>query len=180
MELEVIRMCAAAAADNAIGVNAMIDTLTLDGQDTRPGHVHVYNSVDDGFVARRAVPEQGGNITFPALAVMVYDPITFSEVRTTVRDGRFPVAFAYLQRDSDSAKGNRSALYTNRAILRFLSRFLAPTAAAQALRLRNGVGIIGPTDLDQATKQPPIFENWKGGICTAVTVIDLLARDTAA
>jgi len=180
MELPVIRMCAAGASDATIGVNAMLDALTLDGSDTRPAHVTIYNSVDHGFVARRKVPQDGGGIIFPAVAILIPDPVSLYEVRTSVRDGVFPVGFAYLQKASDSASGNRDGLYTNHAIARFLTRFLAPTAPSQALRTRAGVGIIGPSDLQNATRQPPVNIDWLGALVTAITTIDLLVRDTTA
>jgi hypothetical protein len=173
MELETISMCAAGAADGTIGVNTMIDALTINAGHLRPAHVTIYNSVDHGWVARRAVPEDGGGVTFPALAVLVAEPITLDEVQSVVRDGHFPVGFAYLQKLSDSAKGNRDALYTSRAVLRFLSRFANNAAAVS--RAMNGIQIVCPVD----TKQPPVSEPWGGALVTAVTVVKWLVRETA-
>jgi hypothetical protein len=173
MELETISLCAAAAADATIGVNAMIDALTMNAGHVRPSHVTIYNSVDHGWVSRRMVAEDGGNVSFPALAILVAEPIKLDEVQTVVRDGHFPVGFAYLQKLSDSAKGNRDALYTSRAVLRFLTRFA--DNAAVAARHANGIQIVCPED----TKQPPVSEAWGGALVTAVTVVTWLVRETS-
>lgn len=174
MELETIRMCAIAAADPTIGVNAMLAALPLDGTDTRPDPVTIYNSVDHGWVARQVAPEDGGGVTFPALAILIAEPIAFDEVHTVTRDGHLPVGFAYVQNLSDSAKGKRDALYTNRAVLRFLTRFASNASAA--LRQRGGIGLINPS----STTQPPVNQQWGGGLVTALTVVTWFTRETSA
>lgn len=171
-------MCAAAAADPTIGVNAMIAALALDGSDPRPSAVTVYNAMDHGWVARRMVPEQGSGITFPALAVFVSQPARLDEVHTVVRDAHYPVAYAYVTLNSDSAKGNRDAAYTMRALLRTLRLFHAPTPTGAGLRQHNGIGIIPPNGPD-ATTQPPVYETWGSAIVTAVTQVEYLVRDTS-
>src|SRR5947209_8600308 len=104
MEIEAVRMCAAALADSVIGVNAMLDAVTIDDIDTRPTPLTIYNSVDHRWVARKSVPEKDPNIVFPALAVLLSAPLSLREVGTAVRDGDVTIMFAYIERDVDSAK----------------------------------------------------------------------------
>src|SRR4051794_21284258 len=124
MELETLRMHAAAAADATIGVNAMIDALPIEGGDVRPPHVTIYTSLDEGagWVARKAVSEKGDGITFPALAIFLH-ATSVKEVMTSVRDADVAVVLAYIARSADNPKTQRDSLYTDRAMLRFLRRF---------------------------------------------------------
>ncbi len=175
MELEVIRMCAAGAADPTIGINAMLAGIPLDGDDERPGTLQIYNSVDHGPIARRAVPAHDSGLVFPALAIYVADAATLEQVRTVVRDGEFPIAFSHIELESDSAKGNRDACYTTRALLRFLTRFVRNEGAA--FRKRGGVQLIeavGPV------RQSPIYQKWDHGLVQSTTVVTWRVRETAA
>jgi hypothetical protein len=175
VELETIRMSATAAADATIGINAMIDALPLDGADTRPPHVTVYNSVDHPWVARREFPEQDPNITYPAVAVMLAQQLVVREVMTSNRDAEATVLFAYIERASDSAKLTRDTLYTNRAMLRFLTRF-SSNASGSTFRSRGGVLMINPIKTDQGTTK----ESWGNATMVAATMVTWLIRDSAA
>lgn len=174
MELEAIRMMAAAAADPTIGVNAMLAGVPLDGDDERPLPLSIYNSVDHGAIARQAIPGKGSGLNFPALAVYVATSATLAQVGTVVRDGHFPIALSYIDLESDSAKGNRDACYAMRAAARFLTRLARSEAAA--LRSRGGVQLIAPVD----TKQSPVYQKWDAGIVQTMLVVTWLVRETAA
>lgn len=175
MELEVLRMMAAAAADATIGINAMIDGLPVEGADERPPHVTLYNSVEHQWVRRKSFPESGHGLTFPAVAIRLASPLQVEQVMTTVRDAQVPVMFAYLVRDAETLEGSFDALQTNRAILRFLRR-LADNAGA-AFRTRNGVQLINPVP---STSQGLTEQQWDKAFVAAATITTWLARETAA
>lgn len=175
MRLEVIRMSAAAAADPAIGINAMIDALPIDAGDDRPSHVSIYNQVDNPFVARRAV-SKGDDVDVPAVVVML-QPSTVQQVMTSVRDAQIPVVFAYLDKNPDSAETQRRASYVTRALLRFLRRFADNGAAA--LRTRNGVQMLYPTS-DDPVRQGEAITEWDKVHAIAATEITWLVRETNA
>lgn len=174
MKLETIRLVAAAAADPTLGVNAMLAGLTLMTGDPRPANVTIYNAADHGWVARRMIPEEASGITFPALAVFLVKSSTFDEVPSQVRDGHLPIGLAYVENASDSAKGNRDAMYTEMAILRFLARLESP--AADSLRQVNDVGLVYP----DSTEQPPVDQPWGSGLVTALTITTWTVRDNRA
>lgn len=176
MELDVIRACAAAASDATIGINAQLAALPLDAGDATPPQVTLYNSVDHGWVARQTAAESGSGITFPAVAILVAQPTTIDQVHTVTRDAHFPVAFAYVQRQADSAHGLRDALYTQRAILRFLTAFAAPTPTGQSYRFRNGVGLVLP----ESITAPPTNQPWGAALVTSAVIVTWLVRETSA
>jgi hypothetical protein len=76
-----------------------------------------------------------------------------------------------------SAEAQRDAAYTNRAILRFLSRFAGDSGLAAGLRLRNGIQLINP--LDQIT-QGEAVNPWEKAMAIAATEITWLVRDINA
>lgn len=138
MELETIRCVVAGLGDGTIGINALIAALTLEAGDARPPNLTIYNSVQHGWVARKAFALSGLNVTLPALAVFASDvEIKDAEVETAVRDGWVTVTLAHLAEKSATETGNYNALQTNRAILRFCKLFSANSNLA--MRTRNGV-----------------------------------------
>lgn len=175
MEAEIIRAHAAALADASIGINAMLAALPLDEpSDLRPKPLEIYTSVEHGPIARRAINDEGSGLTFPALAIYVADAATLEQVRTTTRDGHFPVALSHIELDSDSARGNLNACYTMRALARFFTRFARNDGAA--FRVRNGVQLIEPVEF----KQSPVFQRWDAGLVQTTLVVTWHVRDTDA
>lgn len=176
MELETIRSCAAGAADGAHGINAQIAALTLDGADARPANVTLYTSLTAGWVARRTFAIAGLNVSLPAVAIYVGDSAELEpEVATVYRDGHFPVVFAYLDEKSASETGTLNALYTNRAILRFLTWF-NHNAQAATVRTRNGIIVQACTNLTQA----PIAAVKGDVFIGAITQATFKVRETSA
>lgn len=173
MRLETIRMNAAAADDATIGVNAMLAALPLDGSDTRPPNVTIYNQVDHPWVARRAINLPGDAVTFPALAILA-QPSTVHQVMTSVRDAEIPIVFAYLVK-ADTAVNQRHASYTTRALMRFLRLFTDNAGAS--FRARNGVQLINPMD---DVRQGESIQPWDKALAIAATEITWLARETQA
>lgn len=138
MELETIRCVVSGLTDGTIGVNAMIDGLTLEGGDARPDHVTVYDSVRHGWVARKTFALTNMNATLPGVAVFVTNvEVLTPEIETVVRDAHITVALAHLAEKSATEVGNYNALQTIRAILRFLRAFSANGNAT--MRTRNGI-----------------------------------------
>lgn len=179
MELEVIRAAAAGASDLTIGVNAQIALLTIDTiGDLIPPTVAVYNYVDHPWVARKKLnidEINAGRISVPALAIYLSSPpkIDGEIQRTDYRDGSFPVTFGYVSVEPDDAKRMRDALYTTRALLRFLTQF-HKNDYADTLRSRNGISLIlAQSPLEPATP----MDSWEGGILAAELTVTYRCRE---
>lgn len=177
MKLEVVRLIKAGLADATNGINAKIAALTLDGTDTRPSNPNRYFDVDHKWVARRHIGDDDAlTITFPALAVFQFAPLTAvdPEVSTVVRDVDIQIAFAYLIKKQDSAEAVRDALYFNRALLRWFHWFMSNDQTS-AFRTKNGVIVRWVQEL----AQDDVFEEWGAADCIAATIATLRCRETS-
>lgn len=176
MELEVIRAVSAGLQDATIGINAMIDGLTLDTiGDAPPSHVTVYNYTDHSWVARKKINHdevENGHISLPAVAVYLEAPPQLEPVvRTIYRDGDYPIAISYVTIEPDEVKRMRDALYVNRAVLRFLTRF--DSDAHASMRFRNNVNLYVQKSLVQFTP----FVRWEAAILAASTIPTYQCRE---
>lgn len=181
MELEIIRACADAAADATIGLAVQIDGLTMDKiGDLKPALRAIYSYVDDPFVARKTLNldeiETGGILLPAALIYLESAPQIDSIVRTTYREGDFPLAISFLTAESDDAKRMRDALYFNRAALRFLTQFNRDEN--EAMRQRNAVNFW--MDATKKVQQYTPFDKWEAAVLAATTVIPFRGRETQA
>lgn len=137
MQLEAIRLVAdwlngVTTGSTAYSINAQLPGVPLYAGDTQPPTVTVYDSTRHPWVARRLAPEDNA-VTTPAVVVMENAaPTVDGEIDQSYRDGTFHIAVIYLIDVSDSAKGNRHALYTKRAIMRSLAQLHITDAARQA------------------------------------------------
>lgn len=177
MKLEVVRLIKAGLADATGGINAKIAALTLDGTDARPSNPNRYFDVDHKWLARRQVNDDDtSTITFPALAVFQFAPLTFvdAEVQTVVRDADLQIGFAYLVKKQDSAEAVRDALYFNRALARWFTWFMSNDQTS-AFRTKNGVIIRAVTELTQ----DDVLEPWGSADCVASTVATFRVRETS-
>lgn len=176
MELETIRCVVAGLNDGTIGANAMIDGLTLEGGDTRPTHVTVYDSVRHGWVARRDFSLTNLNVTLPALAVFVGQPVQIlnPEVETVVRNGHVSITIAHLELKSATETGIYSALQVNRALLRFCKLFSGNSNAA-TFRTRNGIILQAITNIAPQSIAAVKDDAFIG----AATEIEFLVRETS-
>jgi hypothetical protein len=139
MELETVRIVADWLKDPVNGVAALLPTTPRDVGDALPVLTGgIADSTRDGWVARKAVPHEGGP-TLPALAVFA-NPITLDgEVHTSHRDGQIDVVIAYVSMDSDSSAANAAALYVRRTVLRSLAILNANAHADD--RRRNSIAV---------------------------------------
>lgn len=179
MQLPVIRACAAGVTDPMIGINAMIDGLTLDDPaDVRPAHVRIYNYVDDAWVSNKMLQMEevrNGIITLPALILYIEQPPTIeAEVGAatpTIRNGEFTVVFSYVSAEPASVKEVRDAFYVNWAMLKFLTLFNANTTASLALRTRGSISLFRCLKLDQYTPFSPFGEVSETATTTATFAV---------
>lgn len=174
MELEVIRMVAAALADATHGVSAAIPGVPRDAGDAEPAAVTVYDATRHGWVTREEITLRGLNASLPALAVGLFRPAPVDgEIQTVFRDGTFDVVVQYLAANDDSAAGSAAGLYTMRAALRTLAWFHHPDQAA--LRTRNGVQLRYCSAISHA----PIYAVRGDVVVTAALLLTYAVRDTA-
>lgn len=175
MELEVIRMVAAALADATHGVSAALPGVPRDAGDAQPAAVTIYDSTRHGWVTREEITLRGLNATLPAVTVGVYKPATVDpEIQTVFRDGSFDVVLQYLTTNDDSAAASAAGLYTMRAAMRSLAWFHHPDQAA-TMRARNGVLI----KYCSAMSPAPIAAVRGDVAVTAALLLTYAVRDTA-
>lgn len=178
MELEVVRAVYYGLKDATIGLNKQIDGIVIDQiGDLMPSHCAFYNYVDHPWVAQKTINREevdNGVVIFPAIAVYLESAPQFDpEVITTDhRDGTFAIAISLLTIEPEKAKAMREALYTNRALLRFLTQFNSNTYK-DTLRLRNGVSLFVSTALTQYTP----FDMWGDVLLAASTVVTYRCRE---
>lgn len=173
MELEVIRMVAAALADATHGVSAAIPGVPRDVGDAEPPAVTVYDATRHGWVTREEIILRGLNASLPALAVGLYRPAPITEIQTVFRDGTFDVLVQYLTTNDDAAAASAAGLYTMRAALRTLAWFHHPDQAA--MRTRNGVTI----RYCSGTSHVPLSAVRGDVLVTAALGLTYAVRDTA-
>lgn len=177
MELEAIRAVYAGLTDPTIGINAMIDGLVKDTvTDNLPAHVTVYNYVDHPWVARKKLNKdeiENGHVSVPAVAVFLARPAAIdAKVQTVHRNGDFPIVVAYFTTEPDETKRMRDALYVNRAMLRFLTKF--DDNANATMRFRNNVNLF---TLQEPVTQTTPFVPWEAAILSAATEFTYHCRE---
>lgn len=171
METEVVRIVAdwlANLTSAGAGVNALLNSVPLDGGDSAPPPVTVYDATRDNWVARKLLPNDE-TITLPAVAVFLLAPAQVDgEVGQTVQDGTFSLAIAYLFQKSDTKSGVQAALYTKRAIRQSLNRLHALTTAAAAARVRNNIHLYECTGI---TLDPTVADWQRSGSTWLATAV---------
>lgn len=173
MELEVIRMVAAALAHDTIGVNAKLPGVPRDVGDEQPSDVTIADSTRDGWVARRKVAS-GSNAVLPAIAVSVFRPAELDgEIGTIIRDGTFDVLLEHVVRNSDTALATQDGLYRMRAAMRTLGEFHKPIYAS-TLRTRNGVLLLACTKLHEVST----WSEREDAVVTAALIVSYSVRDS--
>lgn len=175
MILETMRAWADWLGDATYGVNAQLATIPLDGSDTAPDAVAIVaDETRNGTAARRQIPD-----TLPALLVRLQQSGTLVPnigPNTAVRDGEIPLLTAYAATNADSAKGNRNAVYTLRAIEKSLRDFMDPSiAAANTARMRGNIQILSVTGLEHVTTYEPLEDR----DVLAALIVTFQVRDTA-
>lgn len=174
MELDVVRMVAAALMHPTWGVNVALPAVPRDVGDDAPPAVTVYDSTRHGWIARREISLKSIDAQLPALAVAIYKPAPIDgEIQTVFRDGTFDVLIEYFARADQSELASQQGLYTMRAVLRTLAEFHRP-ANADA-RVRNGVVLRVCSQIGQA----PVYAERADVVVTAALLATYRVRDTS-
>lgn len=173
MELEAIRMVAAALADPVTGVNAQLVHVPKDFEDAALAlpPVTIADQTRDAWVARKLVRVQGHAAQFPAVAVSLATPASLDgEIFNTVfRQGELQLLIEYVQLLADSALGAAAGLYTKRAILAALAAFHLDDAR----RTRNRVSLLICTSIASA----PVYAEREDVVTTAALQVTYQVRD---
>lgn len=169
MLLEVIRMVADALADNTIGVNAQLVTLTVDAGDTIPTSITtIADETRNGHVAVGRYPT-----TLPCLTVTLNGQVNLDgEVISDYRDAEVSIMIRYVSQDVDTPQGNSNAYYTLRAVVRALREFNRNTN--ESLRSRNGIHVLECKSLTHVQ----LFENIDDAYVTGGIEVTFHVRDT--
>lgn len=159
------------------GVNAVRNSVPRDAGVTVFPAVTVMDSTRDKRVARGGVPALEPN-EFPALLVSPADaPIdqVSPGVRPFPADGRVPVLIRYATREKDTAKAERDASQTLRAVSWSLPKLFL-TAEGESARSRAQVQIISLESLQFATLYEVSNDTIvTGGVLATFRVRDLFA-----
>lgn len=138
MFVDVVRMVRAALEHASEGVNALLPTLDLDGADTAPAAVSVFDETTDNVSAFGKLPA-----TLPCVVVAAYrvDALEPVSVNLAHLDSDCTVFVRLGTKDSQTARGVRDAMYLQWGIVRALQRFHTDTRAAD--RQRNSTQLVG-------------------------------------
>jgi hypothetical protein len=169
MLLETIRMVADALANNTIGVNAQLATLTVDAGDALPASiVTVADETRNGQVAVGRYPT-----TLPCLTVTLNGQVELDgEVVSSYRDAEVSILIRFVTQDADTAQGNTNAYYTLRAVVKALREFNRNTN--ESLRSRNGIHVLECKSLTHVQ----LFENIDDAYVTGGIEVTFHVRDT--
>jgi hypothetical protein len=171
MIIETLRMVAAVLSDNALGVNAQLLALPLDGGDVRPIPVaSIKNAVDHDITI-----QEGEEPTFPIVVIDIAEPITApTQIMSGVRSCTVPLLIAYLKQNSSESQNNRDADYTLRAIVKSLSAGLFASGKRDTAGRRNSYVISKASDLRYGPTQQPMYGALMvGAVQSTLTVRDL-------
>lgn len=138
-----VRILAAWFADATNGVANNLASLPVDGTDVVPSTVHIYNQLDQKWLARYVAgsPESlGTQLEYPAVLVTVVDESPQGGLPDDDATGRFlegqvTLGCVCLVRDADSAKAGVSLLYLKRAVKGALLLLNEPSAESSRTRL---------------------------------------------
>lgn len=172
MILEGTRLVAEWLADDTYGVNALLNTLSLDGSDSQPSDIAtIQTEFDDISVALRRVPD---GQTTPALWLFGVDRIMLAGgVTTEFRSGEHPLVIGYVHTDLDTEEGLRAASYTLRVVTWSLA---ALQRQPSATRMNNTVALENISSIDWL----PPFVPLEDGVLTGGLVVSLKLRDMSA
>lgn len=145
MNVELVRMNAAAMADAAVGVNAQLDALALDtslasGQpDARPAHVKsVLNQADHNIEVREADDEN----QYPIIVVCAREDLSGAgQVFSGVQDDEGAITLVYVTRSGFDAQAFRDTDYTLRAMKKAVHAYLLSSTTRDVNGRRNSIAI---------------------------------------
>ena len=135
-----VRMVAAVAKDNLLGVNAQIALLPLDGADTAPPALTAILAEFDDDIDVREKPE-----TDWPIGIIFVDPKGSNadpEAEVGYRDGVVPVVFAYVSEGPVLAKDKLDAENACQAFVNSMSRGLLHSTKIGTAGKRNNVQIL--------------------------------------
>ncbi len=145
MNIELVRMNAAAMSDATLGVNAQIDALPLDVSlvtglpDVRPPHVvRVLNQADHNIEVREADDES----QYPVIVVCARSDFSGAgQVFSGVDDDEGDISLVYVTRSAFDATNFRTTDYTLRAIRKAVHAYLLASNTRDVNGQRNGIAI---------------------------------------
>jgi len=142
MIIQTNRMVSSFLGNTTYGVNAQINSLTLDSGDTTPPQLlGIYDATTDSRVALKQLPT-----VFPSLIVQPYQQhILVPMVGTVIRYGTVHIVISYYNNNTDAPTSLSSGLYTLQAIERSLRAFMENGQAS--FRIKGNVGISGMSGL---------------------------------
>lgn len=178
MILETVRIVADWLTGAMYGVNAMLATVPLDGTDTRPASVTVFDETRDGPTARRKVPA-----TKPCLLVRQQDDATADGEPYPVggpRQAHVTLGLWYADTQSASETGNRNTHYVLRAARESLRRLTDPTdptmaAAATTAKTRGSIQLLKTEAVRAVTAHEPLEDS----LLLGALFVTFTVRDTA-
>lgn len=140
-----VRMVAAVAKDNLLGVNAQIALLPLDAGDTAPPALTAILAEFDDDIEVREKPQTN----WPIGLIFVDPQGSAADPEATVgyRDGSVPIVFAYVSEGPVLGKDKLDAKNACQAFVNSIKRGLLDPAKIGTAGLRNGVQILQATSL---------------------------------
>ena len=143
MILDTLRIVSDWFADPTYGVAAMLAQVPLDGSDTRPAGVEIYDETRHADVAigLLPVPATAGHVV---LAVnMARDGVTVDgNAMPPIADGQVPIVIRIGRASSTPVTAVRDALYVSRAAYWSLRRLMKNDADAYAARTQRNGGTV--------------------------------------
>lgn len=174
MILETVRIIADWLGDATYGVNAVRLTVPKDAGVADFPAVTILDSTRSGLVARGGVPNLASS-QFPALLVSPSDqPIeqTGAVIRPWPPDATITVLIRYATQDLDTARAERDASQTIRAVWRAIGSCITTNPN----RVRAGVQLIGIRSVQAAT----LYESTEDATITGGVLVTCHVRDTWA
>lgn len=177
MILETVRIVADWLNHGTHGVNALLPSIPAAEADVdvvTPPLVTILDSTRDGRVARGQMPDVSSD-ELPALLVTPADQTVESQSPAAglyPSDASVTVLVRYVTSNLDTAKAERDASHTLRAVSRSL-RLLFTTANSETARSRANVQLISPRDQRLAT----LYESNDDTVVTGGLLVTYHARD---
>lgn len=169
MIIEVLRLFTTGLLNSTYGINQQIGSLDVFSGDTVPPNViSISDESQNIVVANSRILKP-----MPSIAVVQAGPAELDpNVLTTVRDGEVTIGIRYYAENSQTQNIRRNALYTMRALEKFLQDFFNDTNDAD--RIINNIQVCAVLDL----RHESITAFEEDNILIGQLTLTLLVRDT--
>ena len=175
MILETVRIIADWLNDGTYGVNAVRTNVPKDVGVTDFPAVQIFDSTRDGRIGRGGIPQMLPS-ELPALLVTPADsPVeqNGAVIRSWPPDAKVTVLVRYVAREMDTAKAERDASQTIRAIWRSIGSMVTQRTGTQRA---SGVHLISVVSMQAAT----LYESTEDTTVTGGVIVMCHVRDTWA